>query len=197
MNAPLQASLLDGPPTLGIGAPVGHLTREMRQTMQHNSAQLERLRPLLTIVVHGEPAPQGSKKFVGIAKASGRGILVESSKKAKPWRQDVVAAAIEAIAGAPPLDGPLDIRMVFTLPKPASSPKTRRTYPNRKPDVSKLARSTEDALVTAGAIADDARIVQYSRLAKVFPNEDSEALSSPGVRIEIRLVTAEPACPGI
>jgi Holliday junction resolvase RusA-like endonuclease len=141
-------------------------------------------RSVLSIVVYGDPAPQGSKKFVGMI--AGRGMLVESSKRVKPWRQDVVAAAREVVAGQAPLDGALVVRMVFTLPKPASAPKRKRTWPNKKPDVSKLARSTEDALVTAGAITDDARIVEYSRLAKVFPNEDPEALSSPGVRIAIR-----------
>jgi Holliday junction resolvase RusA-like endonuclease len=144
-----------------------------------------------TIIVYGEPAPQGSKKFVGMV--NGHGMLVESSKKVKPWRQDVVAAAKEAMQGLGPLDGALVVRMVFTLPKPASAPKRKRTWPNKKPDVSKLARSTEDALVTAGAISDDARIVEYSRLAKVFPGEDADALTSPGVRIEIRRLE-EGAC---
>lgn len=139
----------------------------------------------LRIVVYGSPAPQGSKKFVGIAKRTGRGILVESSKRVKPWRDDVKAAALEARNGAPPLDGPLVVRMVFTLPKPSSAPKTRRTYAMRKPDLSKLARSTEDALTDSGLIADDARIVEYERLAKVFPGEDADALEAPGVLIEV------------
>lgn len=139
----------------------------------------------MIIIVHGDPAPQGSKKFVGLAKSTGRGILVESSKRVKPWRQDVVAAAQKAMEGFVTFDGALVVKMVFTLPKPASAPKRRRTWPNKKPDVSKLARSTEDALVTAGAVKDDARIVEYTRLAKVFPGEDPDALSSPGVLIEI------------
>ena len=75
--------------------------------------------------------------------------------------------------------------MVFTLPKPSSAPKRRRTWPMRKPDLSKLARSTEDALVDAGLLADDARIVEYQRLAKVYPGEDVEALDAPGVLIVI------------
>jgi Holliday junction resolvase RusA-like endonuclease len=140
----------------------------------------------MRIIVYGNPAPQGSKKFVGVAKATGRGILVESSKRVKPWRQDVKAAAIAARNGAAPLDGPLVVRMVFTLPKPASAPKRRRTYAMRKPDLSKLVRSTEDALADAGVIADDARIVEYERVAKVFPGEDPESLEACGVRIEIR-----------
>ena len=140
---------------------------------------------MIEIVVYGSPAPQGSKKFVGTNKA-GRGIMVESSKKVRPWRMDVKAAAEVARHGLPsPLDGPLIVSMVFTLPKPASAPKKRRTWPDKKPDVSKLARSTEDALTDAGLWVDDARVVEYMRLAKVFPGEDADALDSPGVRIRV------------
>jgi hypothetical protein len=32
-------------------------------------------------------------------------------------------------------------------------------------------------------------VVQYDRLAKVFPGEDPESLDTPGVRITIRQVT--------
>ena len=44
--------------------------------------------------VNGLPAPQGSHKHVG------GGRMVESSKKVKPWRQDVKAAA-EALGNTP------------------------------------------------------------------------------------------------
>ena len=152
------------------------------------------MREICQFDVFGMPAPQGSKKFVGTNKA-GRGILVESSKKVKPWRQDVKAAASTVAAllcartdlggVAVPIDGPLWVSMVFTMPKPASRPKRKRSYPDTKPDLSKLARSTEDALVDAGLIRDDSRIVEYVRLAKVFPNEDPQALRSPGVSITI------------
>lgn len=168
----------------------------------------------MKIIVYGSPAPQGSKKFVGLAK-SGRGILAESSKKVRPWRQDVKAAAREALEAISvqmtamggsvvrvldagngihafpfPLDAPVRVRMVFTMPKPASAPKRKRTYPCRMPDLSKLARSTEDALTEAGIWKDDARVVEYSRLAKVYPGEDPEALDAPGVRIEVELLEA-------
>ena len=133
------------------------------------------------IVVYGSPAPQGSKRYVG------NGIMIESSKHVKPWRQDVVEAAKRQFSG-PALDAPLSVGMVFTLPKPISAPRRKRTWPMRKPDVSKLARSTEDALTTAGVWVDDSRVVEYSRLAKVFPGEDPEALDSPGVRIAIRVL---------
>ncbi|EGK71922.1 hypothetical protein METUNv1_01700 [Methyloversatilis universalis FAM5] len=144
---------------------------------------------VIRLVVRGTPAPQGSKSYMGMSKA-GRAILTESSKKVRPWRQDVKAAAEQllAVSGGRPIDAPVVVRMVFTLPKPQSAPKRRRTYPMRTPDLSKLARSTEDALSDAGIWADDARVVEYSRLAKVYPGEDPDALSSPGAVIEIREV---------
>lgn len=163
------------------------VTRRTGIPQQALAALKASLPPAVTIVVYGNPAPQGSKRFVGVIK--GHGMMVESSKKVKPWRQDVVAAAREAYAGLSPLDGSLAVRMVFTMPKPAGAPKRRRSWPNKKPDVSKLARSTEDALTTAGVWADDARVVQYDRLAKVFPGEDPESLESTGVRIEIRVMS--------
>ena len=140
---------------------------------------------MITFDVYGIPGPQGSKSAKGRSKKTGKIIMIESSAKVKPWREAVKWAAIQARNGAAPLDCPLIARMVFTLPKPASAPKRRRTWPDKKPDVSKLARSTEDALTDAGLIKDDARIVGYSRLEKVYPNEDPEALDCPGVRITI------------
>jgi Holliday junction resolvase RusA-like endonuclease len=127
------------------------------------------------LTVIGTPAPQGSKRHVG------RGIMIESSKKVKPWREAVVWAAREAGVKIP---GAVAVRIVFTLQKPKSAPKTRKTVPDRKPDLSKLVRSTEDALVDAGVIEDDARIVGCHAL-KVFPNEHEHALDVPGARIFI------------
>lgn len=143
----------------------------------------------LVIEVYGIPGPQGSKRYVGTSKA-GRGLMVESSAKVKPWREAVKWAAREAMAAAgmtAPMDGPLRVRMTFTLPKPKSAPKARVTFPDRKPDGSKLQRSTEDALTDAGVWADDARVVEWIG-AKRFPGEGEGALSSPGVRIVVDIL---------
>lgn len=149
-----------------------------------NNRQLEHL----TIIVYGDPAPQGSKRFVGMR--GGKGVMVESSKKVKPWRNDVAEAARAAIGDLPKFDGPLSVRMVFTMPKPVSSPKRRRSWACKKPDLSKLIRSTEDALTTAGVWADDSRVVEYARAAKVYPGEDREALQHTGCVIVISRVEA-------
>ena len=148
---------------------------------------------MIEFIVYGTPAPQGSKRYVGhsVKKGAKNGkataTMVESSKKVKPWREAVEAAAVNAIIGSSitpiPLDGPLFARMVFTLPRPAAD--KGRKHPDRMPDLSKICRSTEDALKTAGLIADDARIVGYSRLWKAYPGGDPEALDAPGVRIRI------------
>lgn len=151
-------------------------------------AQGDRCR--LVIEVFGIPGPQGSKAFKGTFKGKdGRthAKLVESSAKVKPWREAVKWAAREAMDRAgltAPLDGALRVRMVFTLPKPKSAPKTRVTFPARKPDGSKLQRSTEDALTDAGVWTDDARVVEWIG-AKRYPGEGDGALSAPGVLITV------------
>lgn len=149
----------------------------------------------IRIVVYGIPAPQGSKSFKGFR--AGRAVMVESSKKVKPWRECVEIAARQAVADLPreqrrlyPIDAPVTARIVFTLPKSGLAVKQRRVWPDRYPDVSKLLRSTEDALKTAGVWADDARVVNYDRLAKVFPGGDPDALDQPGCVIEIRPIAA-------
>lgn len=145
----------------------------------------------IQIIVSGSPAPQGSKSFKGL-RDDGKAILVESSKHVKPWRDAVRADALLALqrwtslcGRWTPLDEPLAVEMVFTVPKPVGAPKRRRTWPMRMPDLSKLCRSTEDALTDAGIWRDDARVVDYRRLAKVFPGEDPDALDAPGAMIRI------------
>ncbi len=131
----------------------------------------------IVITVHGRAAPQGSKRHLG------RGVMVESSKAVKPWREAVKAAALD-VGGH--IAGPVIASMVFTMPKPQSAPKRRRTWPDRTPDISKLLRSTEDALTDSGVWEDDARVVLYERVAKVFPGEDRDAMPHPGAVIRLR-----------
>jgi len=150
---------------------------------------------IMRIEVRGTPGPQGSKRYVG------NGRMIESSAKVKPWRQDVKAEAQRLLANYKllhgvdwiPLDRPLCVTMVFTLPKPQSAPKRRKTYPDRKPDLSKLIRSTEDALTDAGLWRDDARVVQYVHTGKVYPGEGGWALSSPGCVIMLRYMHEDDA----
>lgn len=155
----------------------------------------------MKIVVYGDPAPQGSKSFKGTFNGKdGRqhAKLVESSKRVAPWRQDVKAAAEAAIDARniamrdypswEPMDAPLLLVVVFTLPAPKSLPKRRASYPSKLPDLSKLVRSTEDALTAAGIWKDDARVVEC-RALKTYPigtlGAHPEALRSPGAVIRV------------
>lgn len=120
-----------------------------------------------TFRVYGVPAPQGSKKHIG------KGVMVESSKRVRPWRE-AVKTGIAADLGPDPymLTVPtyVDIRFVFTRPK--SHYRTGRNAhllkdsapprPTSKQlgDVDKLQRATFDALTDCGVIADDALIVE-------------------------------------
>ena len=140
----------------------------------------------MIIRAYGEPAPQGSKRAVNRGNANRAVTIVDSSPKLAPWRSDVIGAArkaIDAVPGFTALDGALIARMVFSLRRPKSIKFNKRPFPSVYPDLSKLCRSTEDALKAAGVIADDSLIVEYTRLAKVYLGEDEEALESPGCYI--------------
>lgn len=111
--------------------------------------------------VLGVAAPKGSKRHVG------RGIMVESSKRERPWRDSVSSAAALYMRGAPLLrDVPLALTVTFYFQRPRShygkhglNAKGRSTpRPITKPDVSKLVRSLEDALIGI-VFDDDSRIV--------------------------------------
>ncbi len=147
-------------------------------------------RHLLTVCVIGQPAAQGSKRHVG------GGRLIEQSAAVKPWREAVKYAArdLDSVvigdntAGLPLPDtftGPLAVTVTFTVPKPKSAPKTRLTYPAKRPDLDKLLRSTLDALTDAGVWADDGLVVELSG-RKTYPREHSDALTVPGALIRIR-----------
>ena len=161
----------------------------------------------ITITVHGIPGPQGSKRHVG------NGVMVESSKKVKPWRQDVKAAALTAMQtgqhhdliplSRPPLDGPLAVSMVFTMREqptakpswwPAGAAWSRKLLwrPATMPDLSKLARSTEDAL-TGVVWKDDARVVEYVRLAKYYIGHPADDVLPHGPGCVIRVWTLQEA----
>jgi len=103
--------------------------------------------------VRGIPAPQGSKRHVG------KGVMVESSKKVQPWRQDVRHAAEDAMNGHLPFEGPLEVVVTFTLPKPKT---VKRLLPSVRPDLDKLLRSTLDALGSAGVYGDDSQVVHVA-----------------------------------
>lgn len=156
---------------------------------------------IVHLEVTGRPAPQGSKK--GFARG-GKVAMVEMSKHLTPWRAAVTTAAKAWVDRNPdlyPLPGAISVDMVFSIARPKSHFGTGRNamllkptaprYPASMPDLSKLVRATEDALTIAGVWTDDARVVEYGRLAKRYVVDDSDPAdiyrrSSPGVVILVR-----------
>ena len=122
---------------------------------------------MITIDVHGIPAPQGSKRHVG------HGVMVESSTKVKPWREAVrsqVQAALEKGVDPLPKGMPVAVQIIFCLPRPKSHYRTGRnahllrddaprTHVATRPDLDKLIRSTLDGLTSGGLYVDDSQVV--------------------------------------
>lgn len=119
--------------------------------------------------VFGVPAPQGSKRaFV----RNGRAILTESAGAAHlAWRSAVAETCHRDWTGRAPLDGPLQVTIKFSMPRPKTA--KNRTWHDRRPDIDKLVRSTLDGITDAGVIADDARIAKLQATKFYMLDDDA------------------------
>jgi crossover junction endodeoxyribonuclease RusA len=116
---------------------------------------------VIRLDVYGTPEPQGNK--TGFVRG-GRVVMVEGRRgdareRFKSWRDAVATAArvYQAEHRLELLDEPLQLDIVFRLPRPLSIPKKRR-WPTTRPDLDKLTRSVLDAL-TGTLIVNDSRVV--------------------------------------
>lgn len=143
----------------------------------------------LAFVVHGLPAAQGSKRHVG------NGVMVESSKAVKPWRQDVTAAAVAAITQHThwePFTGPVTVHTTYFFTRPKAHYRTGKNahvlkpsapeWVAKKPDIEKVVRATHDALTTAGVWRDDSQVARLDVTKKY-------AAAFSGAEITIREIT--------
>jgi Holliday junction resolvase RusA-like endonuclease len=96
-----------------------------------------------------DPAPQGSKKYVGSRRtAAGNNIplIIESSPKLPAWRKAVNDAVIQAMKDSGDLsqfDGAVKVEAIFYLTRPRT---VSRAYPITPPDLDKLARGLLDGM---------------------------------------------------
>ena len=149
----------------------------------------------LNFFVEGIPAPKGSKRHVG------RGVLIESSARVKPWRSDVRIAAQEARGDRLPVPKPEPIYLAlgFWFPRPKSHYGTGRNAsilkPSApasmtvKPDIDKLERAILDAL-TGVLWEDDSQVVHLTATKGYAPPGEL-----PGVTITLDIPTT-PSEPG-
>lgn len=137
--------------------------------------------------VRGVPVPEGNLR---VRPARGRmppKIYHANSVKLIAWREAIAWMAAEAAkeAGLAELhDGPVQVRMVFLLPRPQRHPKKNGPlFAQTKPDLDKLARAVLDAL--EGVVyKNDSRVVDISA-------RKAYAAESPGVGIEVDLMGAK------
>lgn len=157
---------------------------------------VEALRPTsLVVVVDASPAPQGSKRHVG------HGILIESSRNVKPFREAIARQTTQMIErnAWETMTDPVRVSLTFTLPRPAGHYKRvtkdrvssrvlkddAPVYPAKRPDLDKLTRAVLDALTTCGAYGDDGLVVALEA-EKTYPGGSLDALDEPGVIIVVR-----------
>lgn len=91
-------------------------------------------------VVGTEPAPQGSKRYLG------NGRFVEASKKLEPWRSAVAKSVehmFEQTGDRTPFTEACRVEIEFILPKPKT---IKRIWPTVTPDIDKLCRGFLDSI---------------------------------------------------
>lgn len=126
----------------------------------------------MTLQIHvvGVPAPQGSHRAFVV---KGRAVVTQDNKRTRPWRQDVTAAVVNAmaeVAGFEPYTGPVRVTVDFFMPRPRYHFRTGKRanelrpdapgHVDKKPDVDKLARSILDALTSSAVFRDDAQVAE-------------------------------------
>ena len=135
-----------------------------------------------TFTVIGKPAPQGSKRHVG------KGILLESSIRCKPWRQDVKYAALEALPDGwyAMMDKPILVSVTFIFARPKGHFRTNGELKPKAPshctarigDVDKLSRAVLDGLTEICFLDDAAVISLIAQKRYASRNEQPSAIIS-------------------
>jgi crossover junction endodeoxyribonuclease RusA len=126
-----------------------------------------------SFVVFSKAAPQGSKRFMG------QGVMIESSTRVKPFRQDVRYTALDSIPDDWPIDAAMRVHYRFHFKRPPSHLTTKGNLTKSAPkqptgrnvgDIEKLARAVSDAL-SGVAFTDDSQVIEM-RLEKAFDDRD-------------------------
>lgn len=137
----------------------------------------------LLFVVHGVPAPQGSK-----TKTRWGGMRDDNAEKLRPWRDRVAykARAQAVLTGweRPGREGAYSLVSEFRFLRPESATVRRRPRHTVKPDLDKLIRAIGDALTDAGVIWDDSQLWQHLS-SKAYVTEPAD------VGVHLRLVRTD------
>jgi Holliday junction resolvase RusA-like endonuclease len=125
-----------------------------------------------------DPAPQGSKKYVGTRRtAAGANIplIIEASPKLPAWRKAVSDAVVQAMQESGDLskfEGAVKVEAVFYLTR---KPSVKRDLPTVPPDVDKLTRALLDACKAVWT--DDALVVRLEVSKKYAVGQSGVAVT--------------------
>lgn len=135
----------------------------------------------ITFFVPGKCCQQGSKRHLG------NGVMVETNKNLKPWRQLVSLTAAETMNGREPLRVPAHVSITFVFSRPKSHFRTGKNadqlrpdapdYMASAPDLDKLIRAIGDSL-TGICLHDDRLIASVSAVKRFGGN--------PGAYVSVR-----------
>ncbi len=126
-----------------------------------------------SFIVESRGAPQGSKTYVG------KGRMVESCKRVKPFRHDVRIAAMINAPNDWDMSCAMSVNYAFYFARPKSHYNAKGILLKNAPehptgrnigDIEKLARSVSDAL-TGVAYDDDSQVVEMT-LSKGYDAKD-------------------------
>lgn len=138
----------------------------------------------------GDPAPQGSKRYVG------NGRMIESCKRLKPWREQIIADA-QALGLPQTITGAVSVSLVFCFTRPKAHLNSKGqlkpsapAYKVTKPDADKLARAVLDGLTIAGIIKDDSLVTTLSAQKRYCVGTEA-----PGVLITVMDMEEQPFDP--
>ena len=106
-----------------------------------------------SLLVPGLPVAQPRRTSRGMRLKSGAVARVDFVPKSHPihgWRALITGLATAKWAGRPPLDGPVQLKVVFLFPRPGRLVWKRRPMPIEphvaKPDADNLVKAVKDAL---------------------------------------------------
>ena len=134
---------------------------------------------MISFTAIGTPAPKGSTKAF-YRPGMRFPVVTEDNKHTRPWASEVKGSALETIRtlgifGIVYPDAPIDLKIIFYMPRPKSLPK-RVLFHTKKPDLDKLVRAVKDAL-TGVLWSDDSQVMEI-RARKVYAAEGDH----PGAR---------------
>lgn len=161
--------------------------REHPPALERRRAELAHPTAALVFFAAGTPRPKGSHRAFVV---KGRAVMAGMGKDERGWRDNVTAAARDAMtaAGVGPLECAVDVLMEFYEQRPKSHFRANgllkpnaQARPTKAPDWDKLARSVGDAL-NGVCWRDDAQVCE-GRIRKLYTNA---AQPYVGVRVTVR-----------